>query len=168
MVQWSRVVILVGVCVASCNDGKPNPLGAASNPPGAPTPPANTAPAAPAPAAPPAPPASDPGFGEVAFKTFEADGKRIVFNTPTKARITWRNMVGKAVEGTYTQNGKDIEIQWDPAADNIGSKSEKFRQMGPCSMARYERVDKEGKVHDDSPKIYQQTKPRCDTVRITR
>lgn len=122
----------------------------------------------PAKAAPPAPVASgDPGFGDVAFKTYEAGGKRLVFTTDAKAKITWRNMTGSAVNGSYVKAGKDIAITWDAAADNYGSLSEKMRQMGPCSMARYERVDKKGAVHDDDPIIYQQTKPRCDTVRLT-
>lgn len=162
-----RALILALLAVVACDKDKAAEPGATTTP-GAPPAAAPTAPPA-APAAQPAPPpAADPGFGEVAFKTYEGGGTRIVFTTPTKARVTWRNMVGKAVEGTYTQAGKDLEVTWDPAATNIGSKSEKFRQMGPCSMARYERVDRQDKVHDDSPKIYQQTKPRCDTVRVTR
>lgn len=164
MVSIRRSVGVIVLLFACGKDDKTPPAAV----PGAPAPavaPAGSAPAA-APSAPPA--AGDTGFGEVAFKTYEADGKRLVFTTPTKAKITWRNMSGKAVEGTWTQNGREIAVAWDPAADNYGSRSEKFRQMGPCSMARYERVDKDGKVHDDSPKIYQQTKPRCDTVRVTQ
>lgn len=92
-----------------------------------------------------------------------------MFTTDTKAKVTWRNMVGGAVTGTYTQAGRSIEVQWDPATTaNYGSKSEKYRQMGPCSLARYERVDHKDATHDDSPLIFQQTKPRCDTVRVTQ
>jgi hypothetical protein len=107
------------------------------------------------------------GFGDVAFSTYEAEKFRIVFTTDTKAKKTWANMSGPAVEGTYTKNGNEIVVQWDPAADHHGSLSEKFRQMGPCSLARYERVDRQGVTHDDAPQIYQRTKPLCDTVRIT-
>lgn len=107
------------------------------------------------------------GFGDVAFSTYEVDRTRVVFATDTKATKTWANMSGGTVTGTYTKNGNEIEIQWDPAADNHGSLSEKFRQMGPCSLARYVRVDKKGVVHDDDPQIFEKTKPRCDTVRVT-
>ena len=103
---------------------------------------------------------------EIAFKTYRSGGTRIVFTTPTKAKVTWKNMSGKAVMGTYTHVGKEIEIIWDPEATNYGNASEKFRQMGPCSMARYERLDKKGVLHDDSPKIYEQYKPKCDTVKL--
>ncbi len=108
------------------------------------------------------------GFGDVAFATYEVDGMRVVFNSDTKASKTWANMSGEAVSGTYTKNGNEIEIQWDPAADNHGSLSEKFRQTGPCALARYVRVDKEGGVHDADPKIFQRSKPLCDTVRLSQ
>ena len=155
--------------LAACESGTPPPgspfagIGSSAPPAVAPvaTPPAATAPAAP-------PPNSDPGFGDVAFKTYESGRTRIVFTTDAKAKVTWGNMTGNAVIGTYVKTGNDIVMTWDPAADNYGSLSEKFRQMGPCSMARYERVDKKGGVHDDSPMIYQQKKPRCDTIRVTQ
>ena len=127
-----------------------------------------TAPQATTPSTKPPPSApKEQGFGEIAFKTFQSGGTRIVFTTESKARVTWQNMSGSAVGGTYTHVGRDIEIQWDPGATNYGSRSELFRQMGPCSMARHTRIDLKGAVHDDSPMIYQQKKPRCDTIRLT-
>ncbi|MCX5745154.1 MAG: hypothetical protein NT062_21930 [Proteobacteria bacterium] len=110
---------------------------------------------------------ADLGFGEAAFKTFESDGTRIVFTSDKKAKIMWHNMSGKDVVGTYTQSGRNLEIKWDPAT-NYHMRIEKFRQMGPCSMADYERTDDKGVVHDDSPWIYQQVEPHCDTVRLTK
>lgn len=115
---------------------------------------------------PPAKSAS-PSFGDVAFTTYEEGGFRVVFTTESNALKTWRNMGGAAVNGTYVKKGNDIEVKWDPAATHHGSVSEKFRQMGPCSMARFERVDRKGAVITDSPQIYQKTKPKCDTVRLT-
>lgn len=163
----ARLASLLLIVVA-CDSGKPpagSPFASGSSSPPAAAPVA-TPPAASPPAAPVA--SAAPGFGDVAFKTYEAGGKRVVFTTDVKAKITWRNMTGSAVTGTYVKTGNDIAVTWDAAADNYGSLSEKFRQMGPCSMARYERVDKKGGVHDDDPVIYQQTKPRCDTVRLTK
>jgi hypothetical protein len=164
----TRLVSILAILVA-CDSGKP-PAGSPFAGGSSAAPPAAAPVATPPPAIPsPAPAATgDPGFGDVAFKTYEAGGKRLVFTTDAKAKITWRNMTGSAVNGTYVKTGKDIAITWDPAADNYGSNSEKLRQMGPCSMARYERVDKKGALHDDDPVIYQQTKPRCDTVRLTQ
>lgn len=111
--------------------------------------------------------ASGSGFGDVAFSTYEGDRSRVVFTTDTAVKKTWANMTGAAVAGTYTKAGNEIEIQWDPNATHHGSLSEKFRQMGPCSLARYVRVDMEGAVHDDNPQVYQRTKPICDTIRVT-
>lgn len=111
--------------------------------------------------------AADASFGDVAFTTYEVEGFRVVFTTDSKAVKTWRNMNGAAVNGTYIKKGNDIEVKWDPAASHHGSLSEKFRQMGPCSMARYARVDKKGSVVEGAPQIYQKSKPKCDTVRIT-
>ena len=110
----------------------------------------------------------DDGFGDVAFHTYQAGKKRIVFLNDTKIKKTWRNMSGAAVKGTYTKAGKEIVVTYDPAAKNHGSLAETFRQTGPCAMARYLRTDREGKVHDDSPLIYQRKKPKCDTVRVTK
>ncbi|MEO8028854.1 MAG: hypothetical protein ABI823_20405 [Bryobacteraceae bacterium] len=106
-------------------------------------------------------------FGDVAFSTYEFETFRVVFTTDSKAVKTWRNMSGPPVNGTYVKKGNEIEVAWDPKADHHGSLSEKFRQMGPCSIARYERVDKKGVAIDGSPQVYQRTKPRCDAVRVT-
>ena len=122
----------------------------------------------PEPASGSAPKGAADGFGDVAFATYEVDGTRLIFNSDTKASKTWANMSGSTVAGTYTKAGNEIEIQWDPKADHHGSLSEKFRQMGPCALARYVRVDKEGGVHDDKPQMFQRTKPLCDTVRVTQ
>ena len=108
------------------------------------------------------------GFGDIAFATYEVGGFRVVFTTDTKAVKTWRNMAGDAVNGTYTKSGNEIEVKWDPTAANHGSLSEKFRQTGPCSITRYQRVDKQGGVVEGQPQVYQRTKPLCDTVRVTQ
>jgi hypothetical protein len=104
-------------------------------------------------------------FGDVAFSTYTQDRTRLVFTTDSRVQITWANMGGDVVNGTYNKNGNEIQVLWDPAAENYGSLSEKFRQLGPCSMARYERIDRQNNKHDD-PLIYQRTKPICDTVRV--
>jgi len=165
-------VMICGIALGftGCNSSAPSAAGqgsaSGSGPASAPA--APPAPATP-PAAPPAAPPADPGFGEVAFKTFESNGTTVVFTSDVKAKVTWHNMVGGAVSGTYTQSGKNLEITWDLAtATHYGTKSEKFKQMGPCSMARYERTDMKDKVHDNSPEIYQQIAPKCDTVRLTK
>lgn len=107
-------------------------------------------------------------FGDVAFATYEAEGFRVVFTNDTKVVKTWRNMSGGPVNGTYKKTGNEIDVQWDAKAEHHGSVSEKFRQTGPCALARYVRIDRKGVKHDESPQIYQKTKPRCDTVRITK
>jgi hypothetical protein len=111
--------------------------------------------------------AEDAGYGSVAFQTYEADGGRyrIQFVSDTHVRKTWRNMNGDPVGGDYTQTGADIAVTYDPAAEHHGSLSERFRQMGPCSLARYERVDRDGVVHED-PNIFERTEPVCDAVRL--
>jgi hypothetical protein len=108
----------------------------------------------------------DPGYGEVAFKTFEGNSTRIVFLSPDKVRVTWRNMAGSAVLGTHTQKGREIVIEWDKSATNWGSTTEKYRQMDHCAIARYESLGKDGKSLGLSPQVYQQTKPRCQVVRV--
>lgn len=113
-------------------------------------------------------PAAASSFGEVAFQTFASKGFRVVFLNDKKARKTWANMGGPAVVGEFTQSGKEIVVQWDPSATHHGSTSERFRQIDPCALARYERVDREGVTHDDQPQIYQRTEPRCDSVRLVQ
>jgi hypothetical protein len=113
-------------------------------------------------------PAATSHYGEVAFTTYQSGGFRIVFLSPSKARKTWANMDGGAVSGQYTQRGKEIEVQWDPAASHHGSLSERFSQTGPCALARYERVDRNNQLHDEEPQIYQQKEPRCDAVRLVQ
>ncbi len=106
-------------------------------------------------------------FGDVSFTTYSYKRSRLIFTSDSKAKKTWANMAGPPVVGTYTKSGNEIEVQWDPAADHYGSLSEKFRQMGPCSMARYVWVGKDGVAHDDSPQVFERTEPKCDTVRVT-
>jgi hypothetical protein len=128
---------------------------------------ATTAVAAPAPA-PRAEAPADPGFGDVAFKTFRSGGTAVQFTTRSKAEMWWANMAGETVHGTYEQRGSEIVVHWDPKYTNNGSSQERFHQMGPCSMARYERTDRRtGKVKEDTL-IYQQSQPRCDTVRLSK
>ncbi len=113
-------------------------------------------------------PAAESSFGDVAFQTFESKGFRIVFLNDRKVRKTWANMGGAAVDGEFTQTGKQIAATWDPQATHHGSTSERFVQTGPCALARYERVDRDGVLHDDQPQIYQRSEPRCDAVRIVQ
>jgi|GEM_PF-2358579 len=127
---------------------------------------AETAAGTAAPAATAAP--AENSFGDVAFQTFESKGFRVVFLNDRKARKTWANMGGAAVAGEFTQTGKQIAVTWDPLATHHGSTSERYVQTGPCALARYERVDRDGVLHDDQPQIYQRTEPRCDAVRIVQ
>ena len=106
-------------------------------------------------------------FGDVAFTTYSYKRSRLIFLSDSKAKKTWANMAGAPVIGSYTKKGNEIEVHWDPAAEHYGSLSEKFRQMGPCSMARYVWVNKKGEAHDDSPQVFEQTAPKCDTVRVS-
>src|SRR5687768_15209831 len=82
--------------------------------------------------------AANPDFGDVAFATYESErgSRRIVFSNDTKIVKTWKNMSGGPVNGTYKKKGNEIEVQWDPKAEHHGSLSEKFRQTGPCALAR--------------------------------
>lgn len=170
MVPWVVVAQVASILLllAACESGKPPPgspfagSGSSAAPTAAPV-------ASPPMVAPPAAPvaSADPGFGDVSFKTYASGRTHIVFLNDAKASVTWGNMTGRAVAGTYVKTGNEIAMTWDPAADNYGSFSEKFRQLGPCSMARYERIDKKRALHDD-PMIYQQIKPRCDTVRLSK
>jgi len=83
------------------------------------------------------------GFGDVALSTYEAGGFRIVFTTDTKAVKTWRNMAGDAVNGTYAKSGNEIEVKWDPRAENHGSLSEKSGRRGPAqSLATSESTSR--------------------------
>ena len=106
-------------------------------------------------------------FGDVAFTTYSYKRNRLVFVSDTKAKKTWANMAGPPVAGTYVKKGNEIEVHWDPTADHYGSLSEKFRQMGPCAMARYVWVGKDGVAHDDSPQVFERSEPKCDTVRVS-
>ncbi len=110
---------------------------------------------------------AEPGFSEVAFTTYQSrDGFRLAFLSPSKVRKSWNNMGGDPVIGQYAQVGKQITVTWDQAATHHGSLSEKLMQTGPCSLTRYERVDRENQVHDDQPQVYQQKEPICDAVRV--
>lgn len=106
------------------------------------------------------------GFGDVAFATYSYKRSRLIFTSDTKVKKTWANMAGPPVIGSYTKKGNEIEVQWDPDASHYFSLSETFRQMGPCSMARYVWVDKKNETHDDSPQVFERTQPKCDTVRV--
>jgi hypothetical protein len=148
-----RVVAILAL--AACS----NPSDASSRGPGA-APPTET-PAATKPA--------EPSLGDVAFKTFRDErGDVVAFLTKSQAEMTWPNMAGETVHGTFTQTGPEIEIHWDPKYTNNGSSIERYHQMDPCSMARYERVDRKTGKTVESTLIYQQARPRCDTVRLTK
>ena len=114
----------------------------------------------------PAKRAAEPGYGEIAFTTYRGGGERIVFINDRKVKKTWRNMVGRAVKGTYRKEGREVVIAWDPNAKNHGSVEERYRQLGPCSIAYYHRIDKKGVAHDDFSVVLEQSKPRCRTVRV--
>jgi hypothetical protein len=110
---------------------------------------------------------AEAGFSEVAFTTYQSrDGFRLAFLSPSKVRKSWNNMGGDPVVGQYAQIGKQITVTWDQAATHHGSLSEKLMQTGPCSLTRYERVDRQNQVHDDQPQVYQQKEPICDAVRV--
>ncbi len=150
-----RAILVIGFLGSQFGCGKSPDIGAAA-------PQTTTA----APAASAQPPTSV-GFSEVAFTTCQSrDNFRLVFLSPSKVRKTWGNMGGEPVIGQYSQNGKAINVTWDPAASHHGSLSEKLMQTGPCSLTRYERVDRENQVHDDQPQVYQQKEPLCDAVRV--
>jgi hypothetical protein len=143
-------VIMTSICLTACGKSDTTPANSDSSSDAA------------------KPTQSEANYGDVAFTTYQSDGFRIVFLNPSKARKTWANMDGDAVSGQYTQRGNEIEVQWDPAASHHGSLSERFSQTGPCALARYERVDRNNKLHDEEPQIYQRTKPRCDAVRLVQ
>lgn len=110
---------------------------------------------------------AEAGFSEVAFTTYQSrDGFRLAFLSPSKVRKSWNNMGGDPVIGQYAQVGKQITVTWDQAATHHGSLSEKLMQTGPCSLTRYERVDRKNVAHDDQPQVYQQKEPICDAVRV--
>jgi hypothetical protein len=112
-----------------------------------------------------APPA-DLGY-DVAFKTFRSGGNALNFTTKTKVEHWWANMDGNTVHGTYVQHGSEIEITWEKVR-NYGVSVDKFHQLGPCSFVRYEYVMRaDHKSHEDTL-VYQQSQPRCDTVRVAR
>ena len=115
-----------------------------------------------------APPPADPGFGDVAFKTFRSGSYSIQFTTKSKVETWWANMAGETVHGTYEQIGAEIVVHWDPKATNNGSSQERFHQMGPCSMARYDRTDRRSGKLVENTLIYQQKQPRCDTIRVVK
>jgi hypothetical protein len=116
----------------------------------------------------PSAPPTDPGFGDVAFKTFRAGTYAVRFTTKSKAETWWANMAGPTVHGTYEQQGSEIVVHWDPKATHNGSTQERYHQMGPCSFALYERTDRRTGKIVESTQIYQQTQPRCDTVRLVK
>ena len=107
-------------------------------------------------------------YGDVAYKTFEAKrGKyRLVFSTRQTVKKTWSGMSGPAVEGTWASTGQQVEITWDSAATHHGSLSESFEQTGPCSLIRYQRRDRQSGELIEKPMVFEQTQPRCDTVRV--
>jgi hypothetical protein len=109
--------------------------------------------------------APDSGHGTVARSAYEGDGIRVVFATERKAQKTWAQMVGGVVEGFYVERGDEIEVHWDSVAAHHGSLSEKFRQNGPCTLTRYERVDRLGVRQREAPQSYRRSEPACDAAR---
>jgi hypothetical protein len=160
--------MLVGACERSASFGNVDTAGSGSASVTERVAPGGSAVAAKptAPVAPVAP--ADPGFGSVAFKTYRYGGTAVQFTTASKVETWWQNMAGNTVHGTYEQNGAEIVVHWDPKATNNGWSQERYHQMGPCSMARYDGIDrKTGKTKEDTW-IYQQREPRCDTVRVAK
>lgn len=105
-------------------------------------------------------------FGSVEFTTYKSGRSSVTFNGGGTATRKWSNMSGDPVKGEWTQNGEEIEIQWDPNATNFTGRVAKFKQMGPCSMAQYYTLDADGKTNDDEPRIFEQVKPLCNTVQV--
>ena len=101
-------------------------------------------------------------YGAVEFQTYKGPSRTYVkFKTDTKAEKWWANMSGKPPQGTYVQSGEEITVTWDPAFTNHGARIESFKQLGPCSLARYSWTNADGEVKDDDSKMYERTKPKC-------
>ena len=49
-------------------------------------------------------------FGDVAFATYQSGGTRVVFTTDSNAVVTWRNMSGAPVNGTWSKKGNEITL----------------------------------------------------------
>lgn len=107
----------------------------------------------------PAAPAA-PAFGTVAYQTYNGGSTRIKFSNETKAKITWRNMSGPAVEATYTQDGDQVVIEWG-TPDNTTSRTTKMKQLDECQLVQYYRLDKEGVAHEDDSKMFIKDDDRC-------
>lgn len=119
---------------------------------------------APAPAPQPAPGGGGgggTGQGSVAYAKYDSGSKLISFVSDRSAKVTWQNMTGSAVSGTFTQSGDEIVVQWDPNADNYGSLETRFHQTSACSLSQYWRKDKQGVVHDDESTVYVRQTPEC-------
>jgi hypothetical protein len=150
------LTILVLALVACDKPAAPTPAGSSGSPA------ANEAPKV-------TPPPRDPGFGSVAFKTFHGGTTTIRFNTSSKVQSGWGDMSGsETVHGTYEQDGSEVVVHWDPKYTNNHNSEFRFHQMGPCSMALYERTDRRTRKKFEETLIFQQTQPRCDSVRLTR
>jgi hypothetical protein len=103
-------------------------------------------------------------YGSVELKTYVDGRTRLAFRPGGTVIRKWANMSGDPVQGTYTQNGEEIEIHWEDAP-NYGGRHEKLKQMGPCSIVMYYLKNKDGEVADWT-KSYEQKEPSCDTIQV--
>jgi hypothetical protein len=102
-----------------------------------------------------------PSHGSVAFTKWRGGTTTYKFKTDKTVQMTWKNMSGSAVQGTYTHSGDEVHIVLEPA-DNTGKREAKLRQLSECAMAQYWWLDSDGKVHDDDSTMYERKEPKCD------
>ncbi len=100
-------------------------------------------------------------FGEVTAQTYEAEGTTLVFTSDRAVVKTWANMNGAPVSGRYTKTGPEIAVNWDPTASHHQMATEKYRQTGPCTFTRYEKINRAGRTQSGATETYQRTKPAC-------
>ena len=100
-------------------------------------------------------------FGTVKHSTWEASrGKyRLQFKNGD-AVYTWRNMAGPAVDGVFTESGDEVHVVFSPV-DHFGNSEYFLTRTGKCSLALYQRVDKEGQEIEMSA-VYERTVPECE------
>ncbi|MCO4745538.1 MAG: hypothetical protein KC912_12170 [Proteobacteria bacterium] len=103
---------------------------------------------------------AEPAFGTVAFQTYNGGRTRIKFQNDTNVKITWRNMSGSAVEGTWTQDGDEVVLDWGEPT-NTATRISKMRQLDDCQLVQYYRLDDEGVEHADDSKMFIKDDDRC-------
>lgn len=101
-----------------------------------------------------------PAHGSIAFQTYSSGRMWLKFDTDTKVVLTWKNMVGGPVPGTYTHQGDEVLITFPPEIENTGFLEWKLRQMDECSLARYYTRNKEGEEKEEAL-VFNRTQPKC-------